>query len=147
MDKTYLHERFTYEGGQLLWKTVLSNRNKVGQIAGDTDGKGYRRVMLGTKPFKMHRLIWIMFNGDIPEGMVIDHINQDIADNTIENLRMVTKAQNNLNTDRGGVSYDAPRKKWRAQISEKNKNNFLGRFDTREAAVAAYETAKVNRFN
>ena len=36
-------------------------------------------------------------NGDIPDGMEIDHINRDRYDNRIENLRLVTKSQNSLN--------------------------------------------------
>lgn len=35
-----------------------------------------------------HRIIWEMFNGAIPEGKEIDHINGVKSDNRIENLRL-----------------------------------------------------------
>ena len=97
ISREYLNERFEYEDGELYWKVVYSNRLKIGQIAGDRDGRGYRRVMLGKQHYKMHRLIWIMHNGDIPEGIVADHIDRDIDNNKIENLRLATKSENALN--------------------------------------------------
>lgn len=140
ISKEYLHERFTYNDGELYWKTVYSNRLKVGQLAGDHDGRGYRRVMIGKKHFKMHRLIWIMFNGDIPEALCVDHIDRDISNNLIENLRLVTKAGNNRNRGILGVTFDKARGKWRAQASLDNTTVLLGRFDTEEEAKAEYKS-------
>lgn len=141
----YLHERFTYLDGELYWKVVFSNRLKVGQLAGDIDGTGYRRIMLGKKHYKMHRLIWIMFHGDIPESAYIDHIDQNRSNNKIENLRAVSKSQNNLNTGRKGVSFDSARNKWRAQTSIDNKTVALGRYDTEQEAIDAYDKFKEMR--
>lgn len=138
----YLHERFSYADGELYWKVVYSNRLKVGQKAGDVDGTGYRRIMLGKQHYKMHRLIWIMFNCDIPEGLFIDHINMNKADNRIENLRLVTKSQNNRNRDASGVTFDKARNKWRAQASVDDTTVFLGRFDTEAEAQSEYESFK-----
>ena len=47
-----------------------------------------------------HILKWVYFNGEIPDGYEIDHINGDKQDNRIENLRCVTHYQNcnNKNT-------------------------------------------------
>lgn len=137
--KEYLHERFTYCDGELYWKTVFSNRLKVGQLAGDKDGKGYRRIMMGKKHYKMHRLIWIMFYGDIPDNIIIDHIDRDIQNNKIQNLRLATKSENNRNRVANGVTYDASRKKWKAQSSINNKTVFLGRFDNIEDAKLEFQ--------
>lgn len=145
VSKEYLHERLEYKDGELYWKVVFSNRLKPGQLAGDIDGTGYRRIMFGKKHYKMHRLIWIMFNGDIPDGMVIDHIDQNRKNNLIENLRLASKAQNNLNTNRVGVSFDSIRRKWRAQTSIGNQTIHLGRFNTREEAEKAYDDFKQYR--
>ena len=140
ISKQYLHERFTYRDGELYWKTVFSNRLTVGQLAGDKDGKGYRRVMLGKKHYKMHRLIWIMFNGDISDGLLVDHIDRNISNNKIENLRLLTKSMNTRNRGAKGVHYDVSRNKWVAQASVNNTTVSLGRFDTREAAEAEYKS-------
>ena len=44
--------------------------------------------------FRLHRLVWEAFNGEIPEGMTIDHINNDKQDNRLENLQLMTLGDN-----------------------------------------------------
>lgn len=44
--------------------------------------------------FFRHRVIWYYFNGEIPEGMEIDHINGNKQDNRLSNLRCVTHSEN-----------------------------------------------------
>ncbi len=44
----------------------------------------------------VHRLLWEETYGDIPEGMIIHHKNEDKKDNRIENLQMVSKSQHTL---------------------------------------------------
>lgn len=44
-----------------------------------------------------HRIVWETFNGDIPTGYEIDHINTIKTDNRLENLRICTKSENMLN--------------------------------------------------
>lgn len=60
--------------------------------------KGYEAVILSRdgvkKRFTVHRLVWEAFNGDIPEGLQIDHINGAKNDNRLANLRVVTTKQN-----------------------------------------------------
>ena len=43
---------------------------------------------------QVHRFVWECFNGIIPEGKVIDHINNDKEDNRICNLQLLTQQQN-----------------------------------------------------
>ena len=42
----------------------------------------------------LHRFVWECFNGVMPEGKVIDHINNDKKDNRLCNLQLVTQQQN-----------------------------------------------------
>lgn len=132
-------ELFEYRDGELYWLKPRSNRLKVGQLAGDKDGRGYRRIMVGTVHYKMHVLIWIMFNGPIPEDALVDHEDKDISHNCIENLRLLTKSGNNRNRDASGVTFDETRSKWRAQSSVGDTTVFLGRFNTREEAEHEYK--------
>lgn len=46
------------------------------------------------KHYFIHRLVWEAFNGPILEGMQINHINEDITDNRLENLSLVTPSEN-----------------------------------------------------
>ena len=48
----------------------------------------------GQKAYQVHRFVWECFNGIIPEGKVIDHINNDKEDNRLCNLQLMTQQQN-----------------------------------------------------
>ncbi len=41
-----------------------------------------------------HRMVWEGFNGPIPEGMQINHVNGDKADNRLSNLEVCTPNEN-----------------------------------------------------
>ena len=94
----------------------------------------------------LHRLI-----SGCPEGKVVDHINGNGLDNRKANLRVCSHAENirnrrmHLNNRSGfkGVYFDdtSRGKPWRAQITFCGKKYRLGRFDTPEAASAAYQEA------
>ena len=42
---------------------------------------------------RLHRIIWEIANGPIPDGLEIDHINRNSLDNRLENLRLATRRQ------------------------------------------------------
>ena len=48
----------------------------------------------GQKKYQAHRFIWECFNGLIPDGKEIDHINNDKEDNRLCNLQLMTHQQN-----------------------------------------------------
>ena len=69
---------------------------------------GYVRVSLNNKQYLKHRLIGLQFiNNDDPINKTeIDHINHQRDDYHIENLRWVSKSENNRNrTSNKGVQY------------------------------------------
>ncbi|MBO7322023.1 MAG: HNH endonuclease [Bacteroidales bacterium] len=76
---------------------------------------GYLSVCLSNcnkqKHYSVHRLVWKAFNGEIPEGLVINHLNECKTDNRLCNLELVT-AKENLNwgtsKQRLGVSKGKP---------------------------------------
>jgi len=41
-----------------------------------------------------HVIMWLWFKGDIPEGYDVDHINNKTLDNNLENLQLLTRAEN-----------------------------------------------------
>ena len=49
------NEVFSYVDGELYWSITTSNRSIAKSIAGDSDGRGYRRVMLDGVHYKVHR--------------------------------------------------------------------------------------------
>ena len=48
----------------------------------------------GQKSFTVHRFVYECFNGEIPDGKVIDHVNNIKDDNRLCNLQLMTQQEN-----------------------------------------------------
>lgn len=127
------NECFYYDNGILRWKIRRANCVKVGDEVGfKHEREGYRFFCRDRKQYSTHRVIWEMFNGPIPNGMEIDHINHIRDDNRIENLRMVTKQSNMENKSKyknntsgfTGVSFDKDSGKWSVIVGSKRYGRF-----------------------
>ena len=81
----------------LVWLVPPKNA-KQGELVGyiRTSKRGVHRwqTMIKQKSYLCHRIVWELFNGEIPDGMIIDHIDQNPLNNKIENLRCVTNQIN-----------------------------------------------------
>jgi hypothetical protein len=144
MELSYLREKFIYHlEGRLLWNDVPYGRWRKGVEVGQRGRLGYRIIRQGTTAPLVHRLIWRYHNGDIPAGMVIDHINGVHTDNRIENLRCVTRTENQRNMRRpknntsGRIGVYRVGKRWMASITVANRSVHIGMFDLFEDAVTA----------
>ena len=80
-------------------KNWRSNCFKKGRIL--KPGKkedGYLYVILckdgKIKYFSVHRLVYETFNGTIPDGMEVNHINEIKTDNSVWNLNLMTRKEN-----------------------------------------------------
>jgi hypothetical protein len=152
-----LHDLFEYrEDGNLIWKVSLSNRVKIGDVAGTLNAcefsrsKGYCSVTIDGKNYGVHRLVFLYHHGYLTNGMQIDHIDCNRENNRIENLREVTKSQNGQNakirstntSGIKGVSWNKSRKKWHAQIMLNSKAISLGHHNTLEEAAKVVKEAR-----
>lgn len=138
-------EDFSDEAHCKMW-----NKQHAGKAAGGVNTESYIVIGIGKTQHKAHRLAWLYVHGNFPEGE-IDHINGLRGDNRISNLRDVpqrTNAQNirsaRCNNKLGilGVHFDKYRNKFAARLNVGGKVKNVGRFDTPEAAHAAYVKAK-----
>lgn len=78
-------------------KTRSIVRVKAGDAAGTRSAKGYFSVQLDRKIYKIHRVIWELFNGSIDGELQIDHVNGLKSDNRLSNLRVVANVENSRN--------------------------------------------------
>lgn len=80
---------------------VRSIRDRVKFLKNTKTSNSYEIIGLfrdgKQKRFMVHRLVWEAFNGEIPDGLQIDHINTVRDDNRLINLRMVTPKENSNN--------------------------------------------------
>jgi hypothetical protein len=159
----YFHECFEYhpDSGDLVWKarpqshfpTLKGMRKTNSCCAGKKAGwasKGYLKVRIAGVNYFVHRIAVLLMTGSMPPDAV-DHINGDGADNRWENLRCVSRRENqkNLRMRRTntsgvmGVGFRPGRKQWSADISVDGKIKHLGRFETKEEAALARKCAEI----
>ena len=139
------------EKGDFLWK-VSRGRMQAGQIAGATNFYNYRHISINGKLYKVHRLVWLMEYGELPD--YIDHIDGNGLNNHISNLRSCDMSQNIANSRSSknntsgfkGVSWDKKTGKWLSSIKCGRRAHNLGRFDTKEEAAAMYLAVARNLF-
>lgn len=142
-----LREAFFYDGKNLRWKIKVKGGRGLGELVGSLLSQGYRNVTLDRKQFRAHRAVWAYVHGEWPT-MIVDHINGDIADDRIENLRLCNDSQSAANTrvcknNLLGVKgvYRTPAGRFAAQKGGKGGRRYLGSFDTIEQASEAFLAA------
>jgi hypothetical protein len=135
------NEVFEYRDGKLYWKISNTNAIKVGQEIGTENARGYRRVSIDGNTYAVHRVIWIMFYGELSKETQVDHINGDAADNRIENLRLANNSQNCCNRrmkpNNSGiknVSFVKESQKYRVSLQVNKQRKFLGYYEDLELA-------------
>ena len=82
-------ELFTYSNGNLFW-------TKTGKAAGSLKLNGYKLVKHQGVFTGAHRIIFFLHHGFFPE--MVDHIDGNVSNNSIENLRAATRSQNGMNS-------------------------------------------------
>jgi hypothetical protein len=113
---------------------------------------GYRQVFLSKlgvkKSHRVHRLVAENFLDDenfYKKGYVVDHIDNDKLNNSLNNLQVITQRQNTSKDKKNGTSkytgviYDKDRCRWRSEIYINGKLKYIGRFKTEEEAHFAYQ--------
>lgn len=95
-DKDYVE--FTSFTGKKYYATTDGDfYSETKKIKKTLQKNGYEYVVIDGGAKLAHRVLWEVFNGEIPAGMEIDHINTIKTDNRIENLRLVTSSENKRN--------------------------------------------------
>ena len=91
----YLKNNYKYENGGIV------NRRTGRRVQCSKKSNGYLGFTIcfnGNRYSSLtQRIVWALCYDELPT-QTIDHINGDILDNRIENLRVVSQTDNNLNT-------------------------------------------------
>lgn len=125
---------------------------RAGKIAGQISTCGYRQISVRWEGKRLqlaaHRVAWMWMHGRWPKEE-IDHINGDKRDNRIDNLRELTRGQNQT---AGPQHHDStqpykgvfllPSGRWRSWTMKDYKRIHIGVYDTAEEAHAAYVVAR-----
>ena len=124
------------------WSVTYSNRNKV-----NADIIPY----IIAYP-KGHRIRLHNFLLNPPKGFVVDHKNGDTLDHTRENLRVVTRKENNFNKKPYNKKSDLPTgiyfqaNKYTVYIDVDRKRHHLGRYTSLEEAVQVRKQAEKEHY-
>ena len=143
------------EATGLPWSTRVprsrATNGKLRQLTWRNSKGYYMAAVKGTTVQLWHRLVFEYFNGPIPDGMDIDHINNKRDDNRISNLQLLSHKENsrcrlkqsNNTSGLAGVCWLKRIKKWVGQIRVDGKTKHLGCFTDKESAYQAYLKAKI----
>lgn len=101
----------------------------------------YLQIRVNGKNYHLHRIVYEMFNGPIPDGYVIKNADDSCA--KIENLELISlskrQAISKFSRTSGirGVCWCKTRNRWDAKIKVKGVDHYLGRFDNINEAINA----------
>jgi hypothetical protein len=151
------------ENGEVYRGEVKLNTFRLGQLNylafsiydRDKDGNLIKMIPKNAKPgyyvykartIGLHRAIWAWHYGEVPDGMVVDHVNNqhsNIEDYTLGNLQLLTPAENinkekpgnNIKTIKCKLSRD---RKW----YEDRLNKYTALYEKAKAERNAKEAAK-----
>lgn len=103
----------------------------------------FYQLKYGKKKLKIYQLFL-----KYEKPLMIDHINHDGLDNTLDNLKIVTNRENCENKRRKnkygfvGIRWHYRDKVWTATIQVNGKSKHIGNFKTKEEAVKSREDYK-----
>jgi HNH endonuclease/AP2 domain-containing protein len=134
------------ETGLFYWRRTVGAAYAGRPAGASRASSGYPLICIDRRRYYAHRLAWLYVHGRHPQG-VIDHINGDLADNRIANLRECSPSENARNMlrsvpSRSGIKGVLRRgNRWRARIHADGRCHWLGSYPTRKQAAAAYDEA------
>ncbi len=137
-------EKYEYhQGGYLVYAKTVGGHVVKGRRAGTADKDGRAVVVVNGKLRQASQVIFLICHGYLPE--MVDHINGDVSDNRIENLRAADKYTNQWNSKKStrntsgvkGVYFKKRIGMWVTKVQVKNRRYSAGQFNSLEAAAAA----------
>lgn len=76
-----------------LSRRMALGKRPAGSPAGGDSKLGYWKLCVDRQQIHVHRIVYALRYGSIPEGHLVSHINHNGFDNRIENLRITAYSQ------------------------------------------------------
>lgn len=88
--------RYKIQEDGRIWS---NSPNKKRELKGNISPNGYVNVTLTDihgkrRSHQWHRVIWYYFNGEIPDDLQVNHIDENKQNNTLANLNLLTPKDN-----------------------------------------------------
>ena len=139
--------KFDPDTGYFTWLIRPCHPIPKNSIAGFKNSNGYWEIGVDHNYYRAHRLAWFYITGEWP--LQIDHINGIRSDNRFSNLRICDNSLNQQNIKKATRSNGSKLlgafkngNRWMSRILANGKRHYLGSFQTKEEAHAAYIEAK-----
>lgn len=126
----------------LFWRVGKCAGRRAGFVHLRKGQRPYLYIWVDRRSYSAHRIIWSVFKGELILGQQIDHVDGNVRNNSLNNLRQCLPSENTrnqgarLNSTSGacGVHWVKDKQKWTAHIN-------LGTFDSKSDAVVARDKA------
>lgn len=136
-----------------IWNSRFSQQ-VAGSETGGNQNNSYWSIRINGRSYRLHRIVYFLANGTDPGNLFIDHLDHNGRNNSPENLRLATNAENLRNRDKNksntsgycGVSWEKRERKWVARITVDCRSLVLGRFDDIVDAIAARKAGESKYF-
>lgn len=79
------------------YKALIIQAGTAAGSRGEYRGQKKWRTIVNKRLMFCHNIVWKLHHGDIPESFIVDHIDGNTENNSIGNLRVVTRTVNNRN--------------------------------------------------
>lgn len=134
-----------FENYQIDIEGNIYSKKRNGFLKPLIDSTGYLRLDLhkdGKRyACRIHRLLALQFIPNPDNLPVVDHIDRNRLNNSLDNLRWATRSQNGRNRNCKGYTWDKQANKYQVQYMLNRKNIHIGHYDTEEEARVAYLNA------
>lgn len=114
------------------------------------DYYGYPGFRVAGIRIRLHIAVWLYHSPTLEKGVWVDHKDRDPLNNAIENLRLVTPSQNNINRTLPVDGYKGvsltKQGTWRARLQKDKKVYWGGVHATARDAAVAYNKLATEHF-
>jgi hypothetical protein len=97
------YEKHYVSNNGIIYSTYMSNLMKISL----NDGLYIKILISHNKPYRLHRLVYSTWIGEIPEGMTINHKDGNKRNNNYSNLELMTNIDNIRDAHNNGLIHSA----------------------------------------